>query len=314
MGPVREPPLFGVKNGHVEHRFLSSRIRRCRGEVSQLRERRVIRNSKSAERLRLINRPRQFGFETVRFSRRDRSRSGFLYPHLSVNPTRYHSNGGIVCIRQDMNRRSDNLGQRFSSRCIGTPNVRSWQLRPAGQRCNPCRTCPWRLFATREDALRTAHAPEISSNHQGHCAWTHHPLLPVPVIALERASWPSSAGRAAWLPCVLPPSRCPPVLRRWSVQRSDGAVEDGGRYVVNSCRCPRSRQSRPGYHVYPPQYKTSVRQLSERRTRQKPEVIRRARKLEHKRLQRERYGVRRRRETSQPRKISLGVGVNHGHE
>ena len=45
MGPVREPPLLGVKNGHVEHRFLSCRIRRCWGEVSQLRERRVMRSS-----------------------------------------------------------------------------------------------------------------------------------------------------------------------------------------------------------------------------------------------------------------------------
>ncbi len=35
-----------------------------------------------------------------------------------------------------------------------------------------------------------------------------------------------------------------PVLRRWSVQRSDGAVEDGECYVVGSCSCPRSR---PGY-------------------------------------------------------------------
>ena len=39
--------------------------------------------------------------------------------HRSVNPTRHHIGGGVVCIRQDMKRRSGSLGRRFSCRCIG---------------------------------------------------------------------------------------------------------------------------------------------------------------------------------------------------
>ena len=65
--------------------------------------------------------------------------------------------------------------------------------------------------ATREDASRTSPAPETSSDRQGRCAWKHCLPLPVPVIALERASLSSSPGRATRVLCSSLPSRYSPI-------------------------------------------------------------------------------------------------------
>ncbi len=66
------------------------------------------------------------------------------------------------------------------------------------------------VVAIHEDASRTSPAPETSSDHQGHCAWTHRSSPPVPVV-LERASLPSSPRRAARVLCASLPSRCSPI-------------------------------------------------------------------------------------------------------
>ncbi len=50
--------------------------------------------------------------------------------HRSVTPTGYHSGGGIGCIRQDMKRRSGNLGRRFSSRCSGAAEFPELDQKP----------------------------------------------------------------------------------------------------------------------------------------------------------------------------------------
>ena len=114
------------------------------------------------------------------------------------------------------------------------------------------------VVAIREDASIPSHAPETSSNHQGHCALIHRSPCPSLIVALERASLLSSVRCAAWFPCVSLPSQCSRlVLRRKSVQLRDGMVEDGECYVVGSCNYPRSRPN----HAHPQLYEAPVQQL-----------------------------------------------------
>ncbi len=49
--------------------------------------------------------------------------------HRSITPTRYHSGGGIVCIRHIMRRRSSSLGRRLfvPVDALARTNVRSWR-------------------------------------------------------------------------------------------------------------------------------------------------------------------------------------------
>ena len=102
------------------------------------------------------------------------------------------------------------------------------------------------VVTVHEDASRTSPEPETSSDHQGRCAWTHRSPFPVPV-ALECASLPSSPRRAARVLCASLPSRCSPILPldHGAYRGAPGVVEEGGIYMVSSCRCLRSSPVSP---------------------------------------------------------------------